>query len=170
MWLLVVSYTTSSNSTDASSRMSTSMKNHGAENLVEPMFETGRQTLALPMDEKMKYWQGNQGDSFGCVSPTRLTIHLVRRIAIIEPPFLMLHTYPTDTKQQAPPSLTLTAIRTSQSSSTSLKTMLSPIPLSSIAPTHRLFKRTWSLQYGLSSSNAWTSARRSYGCLRRSWT
>lgn len=41
------------------------MKNHGAENLVEPMFETGRQTLALPMDEKMKYWQGNQGDSFG---------------------------------------------------------------------------------------------------------
>ena len=32
---------------------------------VEPMFEMGREALALPLEEKMKYWQGNQGDSFG---------------------------------------------------------------------------------------------------------
>ncbi|KAF6749564.1 Clavaminate synthase-like protein [Ephemerocybe angulata] len=41
------------------------MKNHGIEELTEPMFEMGRETLALPMEEKMKFWQGNSGDSFG---------------------------------------------------------------------------------------------------------
>lgn len=42
-----------------------SLKNHEAEDFVEPMFEMGRETLALPFEEKMKYWQGNKGDSFG---------------------------------------------------------------------------------------------------------
>jgi hypothetical protein len=44
---------------------SRSLKNHEAEDFVEPMFEMGRDTLALPFEEKMKYWQGNKGDSFG---------------------------------------------------------------------------------------------------------
>jgi hypothetical protein len=42
-----------------------SLKNHEAEDFIEPMFEMGRDTLALPFEEKMKYWQGNKGDSFG---------------------------------------------------------------------------------------------------------
>ena len=42
-----------------------SLKNHEAEDFVGPMFEMGRETLALPFEEKMKYWQGNKGDSFG---------------------------------------------------------------------------------------------------------
>ena len=49
-----------------------SLKNHEAEDFVEPMFEMGRDTLALPFEEKMKYWQGNKGDSFG--SANRLVI------------------------------------------------------------------------------------------------
>ncbi|KAF8889038.1 hypothetical protein BD779DRAFT_1714754 [Infundibulicybe gibba] len=41
------------------------LKNHGVDDLFEPMFELGKETMALPLDEKMKYWQGNQGASFG---------------------------------------------------------------------------------------------------------
>ncbi|RXW12411.1 hypothetical protein EST38_g13442 [Candolleomyces aberdarensis] len=41
------------------------MKNLATEELVDPMFAMGQETLALPMEEKMKYWQGNRGDSFG---------------------------------------------------------------------------------------------------------
>lgn len=42
-----------------------SLKNHGADQIFEPMFEMGRETMSLPFEEKMKYWQGNQGASFG---------------------------------------------------------------------------------------------------------
>lgn len=41
------------------------MKNHGVDELFEPMFEMGRETMALTLEEKMQYWQGNQGASFG---------------------------------------------------------------------------------------------------------
>ncbi|PPQ77894.1 hypothetical protein CVT25_015381 [Psilocybe cyanescens] len=41
------------------------LKNHEAERYVEPMFKMGRETLALPFDEKMRYWQGNKGASAG---------------------------------------------------------------------------------------------------------
>lgn len=44
------------------------MTNHGAEELIEPMFELGRETMALPFDEKMKFWQGNSGGDFGFVA------------------------------------------------------------------------------------------------------
>ncbi len=44
-----------------------SMKNHGAEHVIEPMFELGRETMRLPYDDKMKFWQGNSGGSFGFV-------------------------------------------------------------------------------------------------------
>lgn len=42
-----------------------SLKNHGVDELFEPMFDMGRETMSLPFEEKMKYWQGNQGASFG---------------------------------------------------------------------------------------------------------
>ena len=33
------------------------------------MFDVGAQTVALPFEEKMKYEQGDEGMSFGCVLP-----------------------------------------------------------------------------------------------------
>uniref|UniRef100_A0A8H8CJH0 Non-haem dioxygenase N-terminal domain-containing protein n=1 Tax=Psilocybe cubensis TaxID=181762 RepID=A0A8H8CJH0_PSICU len=46
-------------------RLDPSLKNHEADDFVEPMFKMGRETLALPFEEKMKYWQGNKGGSCG---------------------------------------------------------------------------------------------------------
>ncbi|TFK36479.1 Clavaminate synthase-like protein [Crucibulum laeve] len=40
------------------------MTNHGADHFFEPMFEMGRETMLLPLEEKMKYRQGDTGDSF----------------------------------------------------------------------------------------------------------
>lgn len=42
-----------------------SLKNHGVDDEVDAMFDMGRETLALPLEEKMKYEQGDQGFSFG---------------------------------------------------------------------------------------------------------
>ena len=42
-----------------------SLKNHGADAEVDAMFEMGAETLALPLEEKMKYEQGDSGYSFG---------------------------------------------------------------------------------------------------------
>ena len=41
------------------------MKNHGAEHEVDEMFETGAETMRLPMEEKMRFEQGDDGLSFG---------------------------------------------------------------------------------------------------------
>ncbi|KAI0686229.1 Clavaminate synthase-like protein [Earliella scabrosa] len=40
------------------------LKNHGVEE-VDAMFDVGRETLALPLEEKLKFEQGDQGFSFG---------------------------------------------------------------------------------------------------------
>lgn len=42
-----------------------SLKNHGAENEVDEMFEMGAETMRLPMEEKMRFEQGDDGLSFG---------------------------------------------------------------------------------------------------------
>lgn len=42
-------------------------KNHGVDDEVDAMFDMGRETLALPLEQKMKYEQGNRGFSFGRV-------------------------------------------------------------------------------------------------------
>lgn len=42
-----------------------SLKNHGAEKEVDDMFDMGEETLDLPLEEKMKYEQGDSGYSFG---------------------------------------------------------------------------------------------------------
>ena len=42
-----------------------SLSNHGVEREVNSMFDVGAETLALPLSEKMKYEQGDNGDSFG---------------------------------------------------------------------------------------------------------
>ncbi len=44
------------------------MKNHGAEDLLDPMFEMGQETMDLSIEAKMEYWQGNSGGSFGYVA------------------------------------------------------------------------------------------------------
>ncbi|KAI0090369.1 hypothetical protein BDY19DRAFT_939884 [Irpex rosettiformis] len=41
------------------------LKNHGALEEVEAMFDMGAETMRLPMSEKMKYEQGDDGMSFG---------------------------------------------------------------------------------------------------------
>ncbi|KAF9054222.1 Clavaminate synthase-like protein [Panaeolus papilionaceus] len=41
------------------------LKNYKAEKYVQGMFQMGKETLALPFEEKMNYWQGNKGGSAG---------------------------------------------------------------------------------------------------------
>ena len=42
-----------------------SLKNHGVEVEADEMFEMGAETMKLPLEEKMKYEQGDEGISFG---------------------------------------------------------------------------------------------------------
>jgi isopenicillin N synthase-like dioxygenase len=42
-----------------------SFKNHGADESVDGMFEMGSEIMALPMEEKMEFEQGDDGVSFG---------------------------------------------------------------------------------------------------------
>jgi hypothetical protein len=44
-----------------------SLKNHGAEKEVDDMFDMGAETMQLPLNEKMKFEQGDGGSSFGYV-------------------------------------------------------------------------------------------------------
>ena len=44
-----------------------SLKNHGVDAEVDGMFDMGSETMALPMNEKMAYEQGDDGGSFGSV-------------------------------------------------------------------------------------------------------
>ncbi|KAG0694045.1 hypothetical protein DFH29DRAFT_815763 [Suillus ampliporus] len=41
------------------------LKNHGADQEVSDMFDMGAETMALPLEERMKFEQGDQGQSFG---------------------------------------------------------------------------------------------------------
>ncbi|KZT08746.1 Clavaminate synthase-like protein [Laetiporus sulphureus 93-53] len=41
------------------------LKNHGVEREVDGMFDMGAETLDLPLEELMRYEQGDNGDSFG---------------------------------------------------------------------------------------------------------
>ncbi|GBE78902.1 Clavaminate synthase-like protein [Sparassis crispa] len=41
------------------------LKNHGTDELVNQMFDMGAETMGLPLDEKMKFEQGDDGMSFG---------------------------------------------------------------------------------------------------------
>uniref|UniRef100_A0A8H7XU77 Fe2OG dioxygenase domain-containing protein n=1 Tax=Psilocybe cubensis TaxID=181762 RepID=A0A8H7XU77_PSICU len=50
---------------EAATKWGFCLKNQEAESFVEPMFKMGQETLSLPFEEKMKYWQGNKGASFG---------------------------------------------------------------------------------------------------------
>ena len=44
-----------------------SLKNYGAEEEVSGMFELAAETMALPLEEKMKFSSGSSGMSHGCV-------------------------------------------------------------------------------------------------------
>ncbi|KAJ6579515.1 hypothetical protein DFH09DRAFT_1260431 [Mycena vulgaris] len=41
------------------------LKNHGADELAEGMFQMAAETMMLPMDEKLQFEQGDAGNSFG---------------------------------------------------------------------------------------------------------
>lgn len=47
------------------SQPSSSLKSHGAPHEVEEMFNMGAETMDLPLEEKMKFEQGDAGQSFG---------------------------------------------------------------------------------------------------------
>lgn len=42
-----------------------SLRDHGVDEEVSGMFEMGRETIALPLEEKLRFEQGDQGVSFG---------------------------------------------------------------------------------------------------------
>lgn len=44
---------------------SVSLKNHGADAEVREMFNMGAEVMELPLNEKMKFEQGDGGMSFG---------------------------------------------------------------------------------------------------------
>lgn len=44
-----------------------SLKNHGVDEEAYGMFDMGAETMALPLEEKIKYEQGDDGLSFGSV-------------------------------------------------------------------------------------------------------
>lgn len=63
-----------------------SLKNHGADELVDGMFSLGAEVMALPMEEKLRFEQGDDGMSFGYVPFPSFTASFVpalnrRRIA-----------------------------------------------------------------------------------------
>ena len=45
-----------------------SLINHGVDHEVNAVFNVGTETLALPLSQKMKFEQGDNGDSFGCAT------------------------------------------------------------------------------------------------------
>jgi hypothetical protein len=45
--------------------MNFSLKNHGVNKLVDNMFDLGVEAMALPMEEKLRFEQGDDGMSFG---------------------------------------------------------------------------------------------------------
>jgi len=45
------------------------LKNHGVDDEVGEMFDMGAETMSLPLDEKMKFEQGDDGMSFGYKAP-----------------------------------------------------------------------------------------------------
>jgi hypothetical protein len=44
---------------------SSSLKNHGVDDEADGMYDMAAETLSLPLEEKMKFEQGNDGKSFG---------------------------------------------------------------------------------------------------------
>lgn len=51
------------------------LKNHGVDHEANEMFDMGAETMKLPMDEKMKFEQGDDGVSFGYVSSLCFPLH-----------------------------------------------------------------------------------------------
>lgn len=45
-----------------------SLKNHGVDHEEREMFDMAAETMELPLEEKMKYEQGDSGSSFGYAS------------------------------------------------------------------------------------------------------
>lgn len=54
-----------------------SLKNHGVDTEVNEMFDMGAETMNLPMEEKMKYEQGDDGMSFGYVCYSLLSYSIL---------------------------------------------------------------------------------------------
>jgi hypothetical protein len=44
-----------------------SLKNHGVDEEASGMFDMGAEIMDLPLEEKMKFEQGDDGMSFGCL-------------------------------------------------------------------------------------------------------
>ena len=99
-----------------------SLKNHGVEEEANRMFEMGEETMRLPLEEKMKYEQGDDGRSFGSAN---LLLG-----------YRTIHISQSDIKPRAAVQSTGQASKTPWNSSTSPKTMRSLTPPSSTVLTH----------------------------------
>ncbi len=56
-----------------------SLRNHGVEEEASRMFEMGEETMRLPLEEKMKYEQGDNGESFGLVNFSTTSLSLPQK-------------------------------------------------------------------------------------------
>ncbi|THV03755.1 Clavaminate synthase-like protein [Dendrothele bispora CBS 962.96] len=60
------------------------LKNHGADESVNGMFDMGADTMNLPMEEKMKFDQGDDGLSFGYKAPGACTVDVSGSLDTVE--------------------------------------------------------------------------------------
>jgi len=60
------------------------LKNHGVGEEVDGMFDMGAETMALPMEEKMKYEQGDDGMSFGYKAAGANAVDATGRLDTVE--------------------------------------------------------------------------------------
>ncbi|KAG6899688.1 hypothetical protein C0993_007888 [Termitomyces sp. T159_Od127] len=50
---------------EAATKLGFCLKNHGVDKEVDGMFDMGAETMKLPLEEKLKFEQGDDGMSFG---------------------------------------------------------------------------------------------------------
>ncbi|KAG2035688.1 hypothetical protein BDR03DRAFT_922665 [Suillus americanus] len=59
------------------------LKNHGADQEVSDMFDMGAETMALPLEERMKFEQGDSGRSFGYKKAGANAIDATGKISVL---------------------------------------------------------------------------------------
>ncbi|KAL5526725.1 hypothetical protein ACEPAF_8450 [Sanghuangporus sanghuang] len=93
------------------------LKNHGADKEVEGMFDMGAETMDLPLEEKMKFEQGDDGKSFGYKalgtiatnehgSPDNVEFINISKEDALAYPKVVHRTYPSTVVARMEPSIT----------------------------------------------------------------
>lgn len=103
MWLKSINFGARQQSSDFGSRsvpylslriltIDRSLKNHGADDLAEGMFQMAAETMLLPMEEKLLFEQGDAGNSFGSVALKLSLTTATQQLPGTKPRALMLST------------------------------------------------------------------------------